>query len=608
MAKDVIVRMKANTADYDKNMAKAKKSLEQFGEQNLTLGGVMSKSTAALVKAGAAMLSLNAAMEVGKKVIGGSQSATDAFGRTMEVSSRLVDGFFESISRGNFSSFVAGLKDVITNARQAYDALDALSTFEAFQTKETTEFGKRREQYRANIRMGVNVEEAKKGLKELEAEERAFYLSGARTAKEAANAKLAELTQSQLGKGWVKPYLDMGAGGQDAAMKEYERLKKAHGKDVTTLKPGSFSFGSVAAETKTVWDDADIGKKANALLNYAQLADEQLNEVNGLYAKSANYEQQYWNHVASDQRILNYGSRGGGGGGGDKKPKGVESQIDPITVPVVFGTTESMNSLKERLAQYQAAIDAATTPQALADAEAGKAHTEALIEAQPTALQLGLPAETVAGVQEQMQSLRDSLQAQMDEDAIQLKVELGEAAAKGGEAVVKNGEKSKQSWSQAAQTINYAGQALSNTGSKELNVAGIIMQAIANIALGFAMASANSAKTGVLGWIVATVAGLATMTATIASIKSATAGGFAEGGVVPGNSYSGDRLIAMVNSGEVIMNRRQQQNALAMMETSPIVSVASGESATARTSISGEQLVTVINAYGRRSGRGEILR
>jgi TP901 family phage tail tape measure protein len=47
--------------------------------------------------------------------------------------------------------------------------------------------------------------------------------------------------------------------------------------------------------------------------------------------------------------------------------------------------------------------------------------------------------------------------------------------------------------------------------------------------------------------------------ARIASAK-APAGNFADGGIVGGNSFTGDRLQANVNSGEVIFNRRQQEN------------------------------------------------
>jgi len=38
----------------------------------------------------------------------------------------------------------------------------------------------------------------------------------------------------------------------------------------------------------------------------------------------------------------------------------------------------------------------------------------------------------------------------------------------------------------------------------------------------------------------------------------ASAGAFANGGIVPGSSYSGDKLTARVNSGELILNEAQQ--------------------------------------------------
>lgn len=42
------------------------------------------------------------------------------------------------------------------------------------------------------------------------------------------------------------------------------------------------------------------------------------------------------------------------------------------------------------------------------------------------------------------------------------------------------------------------------------------------------------------------------------AIKGAFAGSFADGGIVGGTSYTGDRLIARVNSGEMILNQNQQ--------------------------------------------------
>lgn len=46
----------------------------------------------------------------------------------------------------------------------------------------------------------------------------------------------------------------------------------------------------------------------------------------------------------------------------------------------------------------------------------------------------------------------------------------------------------------------------------------------------------------------------------VAKIASAKPPAFAEGGVVPGNSFSGDKVTARLNSGEMVLNDRQQSN------------------------------------------------
>ena len=57
--------------------------------------------------------------------------------------------------------------------------------------------------------------------------------------------------------------------------------------------------------------------------------------------------------------------------------------------------------------------------------------------------------------------------------------------------------------------------------------------------------------------IVATIMGVI---ATISSLK------FASGGVVPGTSFSGDQVHAMLNSGEMVLNTRQQRNLFRMID------------------------------------------
>lgn len=64
-----------------------------------------------------------------------------------------------------------------------------------------------------------------------------------------------------------------------------------------------------------------------------------------------------------------------------------------------------------------------------------------------------------------------------------------------------------------------------------------------------------------LGAIFGIISKVATA-ARVANIVSAKAPSFQNGGIVPGNSFSGDNVDARVNSGEVILNRQQQAQTL----------------------------------------------
>ena len=152
---------------------------------------------------------------------------------------------------------------------------------------------------------------------------------------------------------------------------------------------------------------------------------------------------------------------------------------------------------------------------------------------------------------------------------------------------------------EAANAIGAVGNALQSIENPAVKIAGLIGEAIANIALGFAQATASDSKFGVFGWISAIAGGLATMTSTISAIKSATAGSYAYGGIVPGNNCSGDNNMIAVNSGELILTRAMQSNLASQLSTNSL----SNLNLTA--SLSGETITLALNANSRRRGRGE---
>lgn len=96
------------------------------------------------------------------------------------------------------------------------------------------------------------------------------------------------------------------------------------------------------------------------------------------------------------------------------------------------------------------------------------------------------------------------------------------------------------------------------TGDENIAIMGIIGQAVANIALSFSKAMANHKSITIWDWIGAAATGLATMVSIMGTIKQQTSG-YATGGVVGGNSYTGDNLLVRVNSKERILTAKQNK-------------------------------------------------
>ena len=152
--------------------------------------------------------------------------------------------------------------------------------------------------------------------------------------------------------------------------------------------------------------------------------------------------------------------------------------------------------------------------------------------------------------------------------------------------------------------VDIFGDAFSTMGESlkmpELNVVGVIAQSIANIIYGFSEAMKNPVNGvgGVFTWIAASVAGLAQLTAMISQIKSI--GSYANGGIIGGNSFAGDNLIARVNSGEMILNTNHQRNLFDMLKYGTANGVNNN---TVKFVIQGKDLFGVLSNYNNRTSK-----
>lgn len=103
----------------------------------------------------------------------------------------------------------------------------------------------------------------------------------------------------------------------------------------------------------------------------------------------------------------------------------------------------------------------------------------------------------------------------------------------------------------ACQALGGAMQQLG--GDSAAAKAGLVMAAIGQLALSLATAMTSAAKQSWITWLAFGISGTAQLVSMVATISQ-----FATGGIVGGNSKSGDRVLARVNSGEMILNAAQQ--------------------------------------------------
>ena len=208
------------------------------------------------------------------------------------------------------------------------------------------------------------------------------------------------------------------------------------------------------------------------------------------------------------------------------------------------------------------------------------------------------------------QEVMDTLKTNMEEintnlqsskDALNQLFATGEQQQKDNEMLAEK----RQHWSDIASVVNGVGSVFTATGNKSAKAIGTIIGQMGGLIGTYADLIGKSAA--------ATVAGsgkglvfpynIIAITATLAAVMSAVsaAQSLAYGGIVGGSDFR-DGISARVSSGEMVMNEADQRRLYDAIHTGNFGG-GGGNSY-----VSGEQIVTVVNAWGRRTGRGEIIR
>lgn len=621
MAKDVIARLKADTSQWDSGLAKATRSLNKFQQDNMSLDAALQGSVKTITSVAAKYVGCGAAaagaMKVAKDAFKRNEAQLDEWQGFVRASESVYGGFLEALNNGDISGYLSNINSIIDAARNAYDALDELGTFQAFNqvnsARDKANYQEALDNYRLNPtdynKKALEVANQKviQNLKD----ESLLAQDAYKTALEAA-AEEGGLRGEDVNT-FVKMF-------QDGAYRDFKKLKERYkeeggilgvggktmfdGEEVTSVNGRGYwkKQGTTMHNGQQVnIGIQDMSKAENSAFLVARslynITDDTINQLQRLGADAYNLEEavnqqnRSYHRLSGQNKTITPKTT--------KPSKTFKSDISGLSdIPgLAFGATKSMKELNEELARYKKMKEEATTSFEYNEAIEGIEQVQKEIAVQPVTLQLGVDAEKIVSIQEIINNFFKDHPITPE-----MKLPTGNF-----QSVSKISQDTADAWQAATRAISNAGNEMTNLEDPSAKVAGIVMQAIANIALGFAQASASPATglAGVFGWIAAVTAGVATMTATIAQIKSATEY-HAQGGMVGTSPFipkGTDTVPAMLTPGEIVLNAAQQRNmANNLQGTSNVVMQSSGESR-----ISGEDIITVINAYGRRTGRGEIL-
>ena len=542
---DMLVRIKANTDNYNAGIARARKTLDGFKQDNLTMGGIINQSTKSIVAAAAQYASFAAVLGTVASGFAEAVSTGSAMAREME-------GVKMAFDRLNQPGLLEGLREATHGTvndlelmKQAvkFDnfnlSLEQMGTFLAFaqqQAKDTGQdvnylvdsivTGLGRKSLPILDNLGLSAEDIRNRMKE----------TGDMTK---AVAQIIEERMASAG-----DYVETAA---DRAAQAQARLDNA----MTEL---GNTMNSLSGAGTTLWTDLKIGAVdlANtAIKPLIKLFNELASYINGKSVEDIvtsgmtdvtdtvddNGRLIRKNAIASIPEITVSGTASN-----VKKRTGGSRSGGFNISSIAFDQNKAMLSGVKAEDMMPSVYEMVKPENILGHADEWENYKNVI-------------TDSIGGIGEAMENLTEWT---VDFDPFQESMDK----------LTKSAMQQKMAMGLAANAAGALGGALAGMEDPGVRAAGIVLQSIASIAMGFAQAAASPLVTGTgWGWLAFVAAGVAAMATTISTIHQLT--GYAEGGIVGGNSYSGDNIYgggAMVNSGELVLNKAQQGNLASQLQ------------------------------------------
>ena len=581
---DILTRLLLNTSDYDSKLKKAKRSAQDYSQG---LGSMADKVMGGFSKMAGAIGLAMGGMEAFNKVIGSSQTAGDKYAETMAGMKRGVDEFFTALGTGDFSAFNSGLDTMISKAREAYRAMDQLGnaqmSFEIAQTmaqKDIQEGQLAAKNKFAPIdvatkgfeswRKGIDDMVAKTGQLTMDTQDYIRKAVESVAGVEGFEANMDNITKALL--------LDI----QDKAKRDQlkEKYAKEYNEYIDAIKEADNLLRTGSKTEAQIMHDKreyklkiqELNKKYNEAITVNALlvkyGDDELKAIGGNVKSLISLD----SSISGLKREFNetayeFNNR-------NKNVKGFKS-IDSYEGYVVYSGPAVSSTGKVSLSGGNLPVAGSL---AAIDAEIRKAQQTYANTASAAAREAAM--KTIQELQNKKGLIE--LQARVSMPSVGNGKSGSLAALAGGLpttiplTVKKEDVKNTVDYADAINSVANALTAVSTaTGegaaaflswaSSVMTATAQAVQAIhtvvaAKTAEAAASAGASAASTPVVGWLMIGGA-IAAALAAFTKIPK-----FADGGIVGGSSFFGDKLLARVNSGEMILNQGQQARLLSMME------------------------------------------
>ena len=577
-------QLKGRITDSKKSLDDINQSINGGGGLTGALDNLTSKfgmSIQSLAGWSAALSAGKVALDVAKDAFFASEATVDEWGRVMDSSKSLYEGFLTALNTGDISGYLSRIDSIVQAARIAYNELDRLGTMKTIQGPQMSAQQTENERMRMMIQTGryiapvdgrkasmqngqlLTPEQINRIEQQLQAGmQKVVTLIGNEVAQTSRAIDAVYNRQAQeLGmslKEFRKGTSSMAE--FDKRMAGYERYQKWRTEHTTIdMQSGrEIVARGNPFERYAKWGTFRVdGERYNNLVGLIQQRDQQAGQAYGM-------QSQVYRTMNRAAGITLRQIMGGGGGGRSGGRSGGGMSIDDM--------------LLSTFSKANGKIDAAS-----------------------------LMDTTTSGPSDIFRLMQQQHQQELKNIKLDSRADFEAGRARAREHIENMEDPMKYAKKQLATMDAIAG----NIGNITSGLAKMGIELPEGIT-----AMIEGIQTVIS--IISSIMTLVTLISTIQSVKSipiigwALANGGIIGGargrrpihaatgtIVPGNNYSGDRVPALVNSGELILNRAQQGNIASQLQGGGM------QNMNLQAIVTGEQLRFILNTNSRRRGKGE---